>query len=280
MSLSLTPCTGGLGAHVEGVDLSKPLDDELFADLRQAWLDYELLIFRDQKLDPDIQHAFALRFGDKMEHLPFIGTHPDNDDVQVTGTDPDRRPELFVDWHTDVTWKEVPTLGTLLYCLETPSGAGDTMWANMCAVYDALSEPMQAFLEGLTGVHDPLKDRETRMLASMGAEAFQSAREAMPVVEHPIVVVHPESGKKVLYINPLFLSHIKELERGESDVLLDYMYRLAERPEFQFRLQWTPGTVALWDNRCTMHKVVNDYWPQQRRMHRIAIEASERPHGV
>lgn len=277
---SLQPCTGGLGANIAGIDLSTPLDDATFAELHKVWIDHQVVFFRDQKLEPLEQLAFARRFGESIERLWFMGTHPDSDDVQVAETNPDREPELFIDWHTDVTWKEVPTLGTLLYCVETTVGVGDTMWTNMCTVYDAVSEPLQKFLEGLTGVHDPLKGREVGMLESMGFEAFKSAREAMPKVEHPLVTVHPETGRHILYTNPLFLSHIKELERDESDVLLNYLYRLSERPEFQCRLQWEVGTVALWDNRCTMHKVVNDFWPQKRTMHRIGIEGAARPCGV
>ncbi|HJP05093.1 MAG: hypothetical protein CL799_06440 [Chromatiales bacterium] len=277
---SVTPCTGGLGAFVSGIDLSVPLDDSRFNALYAAWLEYCVLIFRDQSLTPATQLVLARRFGTSMEKLEFIPAHPDYEDVQVISTNPDWKPQLFIDWHTDVSWKEVPTLGAILYCLERPEGAGDTLWANMCAVYDALSEPMQKFLEGLTGVHDGLFGREASMIASMGAKAFQAAREAYPLVEHPLVAVHPETGRHVLYVNPLFLSHIKELGREESDALLSCFYKLSEQPEFQCRLQWEPGTVALFDNCSTIHKVVNDFWPRERTMHRIAINAENRPQGV
>lgn len=278
--ISIRQYAGGLGAWVDGVDLSKPLDDAVFAEIHSAWLQNLVLFFRDQHLAPESQLRFARRFGSSMEKLEFIGTHPDYDDVQVTGTNPDRKPELFVDWHCDVTWQEVPTLAAVLCCIETPEGVGDTLWSNMYAPFDDLSPALQAFLEGLTGVHDPLKGREVSMVESLGADAYQATRDRLPCVEHPVVVVHPETGRKLLYVNPLFLSHIRELERPESDALLDFLFRHIDKPEYQCRLRWEQGTVAFWDNRCTMHKVVNDYWPQPRKMHRIAINAQERPHGV
>jgi len=271
---------GGLGAEVTGIDLSAPYDDKAFTDIRAAWHEYLVLFFRDQEISPDDQLAFAGQFGSRMEHLPFIGTLDGYDDIQVTKTNPDWRPQLFTEWHCDVTWKEVPTLGAVLLCIDTPAGVGDTMWANMYAAFNALSQSMQKFLTGLTGVHDPLKGQQEKMIESQGAEAFTAARKEMPLVEHPLVTVHPETGRRILYVNPLFLSHVKELEREESNALLDYLFRHSEKPEFHCRLRWQKNTIAFWDNRCTMHKVVNDYWPAHRKMHRIAIEADNRPRGA
>jgi taurine dioxygenase len=271
---------GGLGAEVTGVDLSAPYDDTVITEIRAAWHEHLVLFFRNQEITPDDQLAFAGLFGSRMEHLPFIGTLDGYDDIQVTQTNPDWRPQLFIEWHCDVTWKEVPTLGAVLLCIETPAGVGDTLWANMYAAFDALSESMQKFLTGLTGVHDPLKGQQEKMIESQGAEAFAATRKEMPLVEHPLVTVHPETGRRILYVNPLFLSHVKELEREESDALLDYLFRHCEKPEFHCRLRWRKNTIAFWDNRCTMHKVVNDYWPANRKMHRIAIEADDRPRGT
>jgi taurine dioxygenase len=275
--IEVTRYAGGLGAEVTGVDLSRPLEDAVLAEIRLAWLEHLVLFLRDQQISPDDQLAFARYFGSEMEYLPFIGTLDGYDDIQVAETLPDRRPERFIDWHCDVTWKEVPTLAAVLLCIEMPAGRGDTMWANMYAPYDALSEPMQRFLTGLTGVHDPLKNQQEKMIAAQGAEAFAKTRARLPLVEHPLVTVHPETGRRILYVNPLFLSHVKELERPESDVLLDYLFRLCETPEFHCRWRWEKNTVAFWDNRCTMHKVIDDYWPEPRKMHRIAIHATDRP---
>ena len=154
------------------------------------------------------------------------------------------------------------------------------MWANMYATFDALPEPQQEFLSGLTGVHDPLKGQQEKMTKSQGAEAFAAMRKEMPMVEHPLVTVHPETGRRILYVNPLFLSHVKELEREESDALLDDLYRHCEKPEFHCRLHWRKNTVAFWGNRCTMHKVENDDWPAMRELRRIGIEGEVRPRGV
>ena len=268
---------GGLGALVAGVDLSRPIEPPVLAEIRRAWLEHLVLFFRDQQLSPQSQLDFARHFGASMEHLPFIRTLPGYDDVQITRTNPERRPELFTDWHTDVTWQEVPTLGTVLYCVETPAGAGDTMWANLYAAWDALSGPLQSLLAGLTAVHDPLKPQRRSLADSRAATAFARSREKFPAVEHPVVTVHPETGRRILYVNPLFVSHIRALTPAESDALLQFLFRHCEQPEFHCRLRWEPGTVAFWDNRCTMHKVIDDYWPQPRQMHRVAINGATRP---
>lgn len=268
---------GGLGAEVTGVNLSASVDDAVIAEIRAAWLEHLVLFFRDQEITPDDQLKFAGWFGSRMEHLSFMSTLDGYDDIQVAQTNPDWRPERFIDWHCDVTWQEVPTLGTVLLCIEAPVGLGDTLWANMYAAFDTLSGPMQEFLAGLTGVHDPLKGQQLKMIESQGAEAFAATRKRLPLVEHPVVTVHPETGRRILYVNPLFMTRVKELGHEESDALLDYLFRHCEKPEFHCRLRWRKNTVAFWDNRCTMHKVIDDYWPERRKMHRIGIEADERP---
>lgn len=268
---------GGLGAEVTGVNLSASVDDAVIAEIRAAWLEHLVLFFRDQEITPDDQLKFAGWFGSRMEHLSFMNTLDGYDDIQVAQTNPDWRPERFIDWHCDVTWQEVPTLGTVLLCIEAPVGLGDTLWANMYAAFDTLSGPMQEFLAGLTGVHDPLKGQQLKMIESQGAEAFAATRKRLPLVEHPVVTVHPETGRRILYVNPLFMTRVKELGHEESDALLDYLFRHCEKPEFLCRLRWRKNTVAFWDNRCTMHKVIDDYWPERRKMHRIGIEADERP---
>jgi taurine dioxygenase len=268
---------GGLGAGVGGVDLSAPLGPALVGEIRRAWLEHMVLFFRDQALAPEEQLRFARHFGSSMERLPFIRTLPDHDEVQVTSTNPARRPELFTDWHTDVTWKPVPTLGTVLCCIETPAGCGDTMWSNQCAAFDALSPAMQSWLTGLTAVHDPLKPQLHPPADGRALAGLAKARESMPPVEHPLVARHPETGRSILYVNRLFTSHVTQLARAESDAVLAFLFTHCERPEFQCRLQWAPGTVAFWDNRCTMHKVIDDFWPRARRMHRVAINGAEAP---
>jgi taurine dioxygenase len=252
----------------------------VLAEIRQAWLEHHVLFFRDQQLSPQAQLDFARQFGTTMERLPFIRTLPGYDDVQITRTNPARRPELFTDWHTDVTWQDVPTLGTVLYCVETPRGAGDTMWANLCAAWEALSAPLQRCLAGLTAVHDPLKPQRHALHDARAVAGFARARENLPAVAHPVVTRHAETGRSILYVNPLFVSHIAELNRDESDALLAFLFHHLEKPEFHCRLRWEPGTVAFWDNRCTMHKVLDDYWPRPRVMHRVAIAGSERPRAA
>jgi taurine dioxygenase len=198
----------------------------------------------------------------------------------VTRTHPERRPELFTEWHTDVTWKEVPTLGTVLYCVEAPVGAGDTLWANLCAAWETLSDTMRRCLSGLSAVHDPPKPELARLADAGAASGFAKSRASLPPVTHPLVTRHPDTGRSILYVNPLFTSRIPELTPAESAALLAFLFSHCERPEFQCRLRWEPGTVAFWDNRCTMHKVIDDYWPVTRVMHRVAINAAERPQAA
>jgi taurine dioxygenase len=256
VALELDRLTGALGAEVRGVRLAH-LDDATFASLRAALAEHLVLFFPDQHLSPDEHRAFALRFGEAEIH-PFI-PKLDDDHPEIVVLDSDRGGKADV-WHTDVTFSESPPICSVLKMVETPPSGGDTMWLSLAAVYDALSAPMRDLVDGLTAVHT--------------AEAF-----GHPEVqtEHPAVRVHPETGRRCLYVNRQFTSHFPQLRPEESDALLAQLCAFAEQPQFTVRYRWTEGAIGVWDNRATQHYAVNDY-DGRRVINRVTI-LGDRPAG-
>jgi taurine dioxygenase len=271
-SIKLTSLTPHLGAEVSGVDLSHPLNDSQFSDIHQAFLDWSVLVFRDQNIDRENHKQFARRFGELHVH-PMQHSYGGDPEILSVKTTAKSRYTAGDGWHTDVTCDEIPPMGSMLYVTETPeSGGGDTLFADMYLAYELLSKPMQQLLRGLTAVHD-------------GAIPYIGSYRIPPVEgqnyprnEHPVVVTHPETGKKLLYINSGFTSHIKELHRWESKVLLESLFHhIASTPKLLCRVQWQPNTLTFWDNRCTQHHAVWDYYPHSRYGERVSIVGNERP---
>jgi taurine dioxygenase len=275
--IELRPLGGTLGAEVNGVDLSQPLDEATVKEIRTAWLDYQVLFFRDQDITPDQQKAFAHRFGEfqkpgfvpTLENDPYVKVQEYNQYSQI-GSD--------VTWHADDTFAEIPSKCSVLYAVDVPESGGDTVWANMEAAYDALSKPMQKFLSGLTAMHDLVAIMGPGVLKLRGPDAFTSFYKGTPPVEHPLVRTHPETGRKCIFVNPLMTSYIKDLEPAESKAILTYVFDHIKLPEFQVRFKWQKHSIAFWDNRNTVHKGINDFAPAHRLMHRVAIADTERPH--
>ena len=275
--LTVRPLTGAMGAELSGIDLSQPLDNKVLAAIRQAWLDHHVLFFRDQKLTPDQHVKFSSHFGKLTPKgfMPSLAGHPN---VMVQ-----EYPELYkrevndVTWHCDATFLPMPTRGSVLYALEVPDGAGDTVWANMHAAYENLSSHMQIFLSGLTAIHDNVHRDPGRVITQMGAEHFSTMRKILPPIEHPVVRTHPETGRKCLFVNELMTSHIKDINRDESNALLAFLFAHQTKEEFQCRFRWEVNSVAFWDNRCTIHKGVFDFGDQKRLMHRVSIEDDQSP---
>ena len=176
-------------------------------------------------------------------------------------------------WHSDVTWRECSSLGSVLHAIEVPPYGGDTLWADMGAAYDCLDDRVKEMIDGMTAVHDWINS----FGRGMKAEVRDSLRSDFPAVEHPIVRTHPETGRKTLYVNRAFTQHIVGLDPDESRRLLDYLYMQASFPEYQVRFTWTPGSVAFWDNRSTQHYAVSDYYPHRRVMERITV-IGDRPY--
>lgn len=273
--LCASPCAGALGAEISGVDLCAPLAAETVRALEAALLRHQVLFFRDQPMPPERHAALADHFGRPQLHEAYghLEGYP-----QITVLENDEaRPSKIEKWHTDMTFRACPPLGSILHGVVIPERGGDTLFASMSAAYEGLSAAMQGFLSSLTGIHD-FRHGFKESLAEPGASKRVAAMaEANPPVEHPVVRTHPASGKKGLFVNSLFTLAIKGMKQKESDALLAFLYDHAATPEYTCRFRWRPHSVAFWDNRITQHKPVNDYWPQRRRMQRITIDDGVRP---
>jgi taurine dioxygenase len=267
--------TEAIGAVIEGVDLARPLDDETFAEVKAALHEHLVIFFREQQLSPEAQMALASRFGAMEVHEVFTPL-PDHREISVLEHDAERPPVSDV-WHSDVSYRERPSMASLLYARSIPPVGGDTLWLSAYAALDALSAPLRSFLGELSAVHDFLKGYGSYFLKQEGGrERFLRAQEETPPVVHPIVVTHPVTGRDLLYVNPTFTSHVVELSRSESAALLDFLFAHLLRPEFQVRFKWRVNDLAIWDNRATQHYATGDYYPAYRRMHRITV-GGDRP---
>ncbi len=276
-TIEVEPAGAPLGALVRGVDLSGPPPDDTIAEIREALLAHQVLFFRDQSLTIAQHVALGRRFGELDVH-PYHPHLPGQPEVLVLETDQSKPTIAAGDaWHADLTALPRPPLGSILYAQEIPERGGDTLFASMYAAFDALSEPMQTFLEGKTAVHDMLHLFGPMLLPQPdGPERVRALQRDHPPVEHPIVRTHPETGRRALFVNGLFTTHMPAVSARESAALLGFLYEHCRIPEFQCRFRWERGSVAFWDNRCSQHYPIADYWPLQRRMHRVTI-AGDRP---
>ncbi len=269
--MEITPLTPHIGAEIRGVDLSEPLDNETFSAVHQAWLDWSVLVFRDQELSRDAHKAFGRKFGKLHTHpMNYKGT--DDPEILMVKTTANSAYTAGNGWHTDVTCDEYPPMGSMLYIKETPEcGGGDTLYADMYLAYELLSDEMKSFLEGLEAVHDGA-------IPYVGSYKSTPPEGGYPRNTHPVIATHPETGKKVLYVNSGFTSHIKGLNPNESRAILNMLYQhIATTPRLTCRVQWEPNTLTFWDNRCTQHHAIWDYYPHTRYGERVSIIADERP---
>jgi taurine dioxygenase len=276
--LRVDKAAGAIGAYVSEVSLADAAaSSDLFQALREALLTHQVLFLRDQDITPVEYQAFARRFG-QVEGHPAYDTVPGAPDVQILESTPEAPSKIEV-WHTDMTFRPAPPAITLLHGQIIPPYGGDTLWASISAAYEGLSEPMRQLVDGLEAVHDFRHGFQESLAEPGGAERLAPAIRDNPPVTHPVVVTHPETGRKVLYVNALFTTHIVGLTKMESRMLLEFLYRHIVTEEYTVRLSWAPKTVAIWDNRSTQHKPVNDFFPQHRKMHRVTI-AGDRPSGL
>jgi len=276
--LRVKKAAGALGAYVEGIQLADVIGSAAaFSDVHGALLEHGVLFFRDQTLSPPQFEQFAGGFGPIEVHpaYPVVAGAPL---VQILESTPEV-PSKIEAWHTDMTFRSTPPAITLLHGQIIPPFGGDTLWASISAAYDALSEPLKGLLDSLEAVHDFRHGFQESLAEPGGPERLAGAIAANPPILHPVIAVHPETGRKTIYVNPLFTTRIEGLSRGESRMLLEFLYRHVVTDEFTVRLNWSPGTVAIWDNRSTQHKPVNDFFPQHRKMHRITITGTH-PTGV
>lgn len=263
----LTPL---IGAEVRGVTLAS-CDDETFAEIEDAFAKHLVLFFRGQLLDVTGQLAFASRFGEPHVH-PSANTVEGHPEVMIVRADERSKYVAGHGWHTDVSCDESPPSISMLYLKTIPESGGDTLFASMYEAYDRLSEPMKEFLSGLRAVHESAHIYGQ----TYGRSEADSRDGEFPRAEHPVIRTHPVTGRRALYVNRGFTRRIRGLRRGESQALLDFLWGHAEQPELQCRFRWTPDTVALWDNRCTQHHAMWDYYPQVRSGLRVSI-VGERP---
>lgn len=259
-----------IGAELLGIDLARDLSDGEINEVRRALLEFKVVFFRDQEKLTRKQHiAFARRFGD-LEIHPATPKDQEDREVLRIAHGPDSR-GAENNWHSDVTWRETPSLGSILRAIELPEVGGDTLFCDMYAVFETLSPEMKRFVTGLTAIHDI-----ARVFAARLGKRAEELHEKYPPVEHPVVRTHPETGRPLIFVNVGFTSHIKGLSRKESDDLLAHLYAQAAVPEHQCRFRWAPGSLAFWDNRACQHYAASDYFPAVRIMERVTI-AGDRP---
>ena len=273
--LDVKPIAGALGAEISGLNLAAGLSGRQLTRVRELLNEFEVIFFREQDISPAAQRALALAFGPLQTH-PAYDTVAGYPEVTILESTPEK-PTKIEAWHSDMTFRPHPPMGTVLRSVIVPPRGGDTLWASMTAAYDGLSAPMQQFLQGLTAVHDFAHGFRESLAEPGGRERLASAIEANPPVSHPVIRTHPETGRKVIFVNSLFTTHIEGLGRAESDALLQFLFRHVTTPEYTCRFQWQPHSIAIWDNRSTQHKPINDYFPAHRRLHRITIDG-DRPY--
>jgi taurine dioxygenase len=278
--IEVQPMTGGLGAELFGVDLSKPLSDDQFDEIHQALLDFIFIALPDQKLTPENFGAFGSRFGE-LEDETFIPKLEGHKGIhQFRGVSGDRLTTQNLGWHVDHSYKEVPSMGAMLYAVDVPDFGGDTLFVNQYKAYEALSPRMKNIIGELEGIHDVLHyGMQSGLFPLDKAESFgrlQKMRERLPQVTHPLVCTHPETGRKYIYVNQCWTVGIEGLNTDESRGILEFLFRHTTQPRFQCRFRWHNGTLGMWDNRCALHSGIPDY-AGKRAMYRLSIEGTWKP---
>ena len=264
------PLSPTIGAEIHGVDLREELSDGTIADIRSALLRWKVVFFRDQDISTAQHIAFARRFGELEVH-PATPKDQENREVLRITHGPDSRGREN-NWHSDVTWREAPSLGSVLRSIEVPNVGGDTLFADMGLAYENLSPAMKDWVCTLTATHDI-----ARVFAKRLGKTAEELHEQYPPQHHPVVRTHPETGRRSLYVNTGFTTHIDGLSPKESDWLLAHLYSQATLPEYQCRFHWHANSIAFWDNRACQHYAASDYFPARRVMERVTV-AGDRPY--
>ena len=277
MTINIDKITPRLGAEIQGINLAKPLFQKDIEQIRQAFLDHMVLVFRHQHLSRDQHKAFARLFGDIHIHPSKRGGmgRPDasiDPEVFIIDTKPEAKQTNGEVWHSDVSCEPMPPAASLLYVTRVPeNGGGDTLFANMYAAYEELSADLKLLLSKKTAYHDGEQDLRAYGIRLRPDQTYPNA-------SHPVITRHPETGRPLLFVNASFTSHIEGLSRWESDMLLQGIYRfVANNPRIQCRVKWSPGTLVMWDNRCLQHQAVRDYAGFARYGERISVLDGEVP---
>ena len=261
--ISVQKATPSVGAYVSGVDLAR-VDDQTLTEIRRALNEHCVIFFRDQNLTAEEHIAFGRRFGDLDIH-PAATNSAKHEEILVIYADENSERANGEEWHSDVSCLPQPPMGSILYMQEVPPSGGDTMFSSMNAAYEALSDSMKRYLDGMRAIHDG---------AHVFGASYYSRKENAdyPRAEHPIVRTHPETGRKCLFVNRGFTTRIVGVPREESDAILEYLYKHMEHPNFQVRFAWEPKSIAFWDNRSAQHRAIWDYWPHRRKGYRVTVK--------
>ncbi|WP_416897008.1 MAG: TauD/TfdA dioxygenase family protein [Minwuia sp.] len=269
------PLTRTIGAEISGIDLGNALSAADRDAIRAALLAWKVVFFRDQDITTAEHVAFARNFGELEVH-PFAPKHPEFPEILPITHDADR-PGRENRWHSDVTWRQEPSLGSILRCIEAPEIGGDTLFADMYAAYDGLPDAIKEKIDGKVAIHDFAGFRTLMKARGVSAERIEAFIEQYPNPEHPVVRTHPETGRRGIYVNGAFTTRIVGMEPEEGAKLLEYLYAQAATPEYQVRFSWRDNSIAFWDNRACQHYAVSDYWPAVRRMERATV-IGDRPY--
>lgn len=269
-SIEVRKLTPTIGAEIRGVDLSRPLGNQQFQEVHDALMDNLVIFFRDQRMDVDAHKEFGRRFGPLHVHPNAPIGLPEHREILVIKADETSKRVAGEEWHSDVSCDAEPPMGSILHLTEVPpDGGGATLFANMYRAYETLSEPIRTMLTGLTAIHDSAKAHGYR------ARAADRSDMSFPSTEHPVVRTHPVTGRQALFVGRGFTTRIPQLKRHESDALLEMLFRHIETPELHCRFQWQAGSVAFWDNRCTQHHALFDYFPHRRYGHRVTVQGDK-----
>jgi taurine dioxygenase len=270
--IEVRPIAGTIGAEIHNVDVSRDLDDRTIGDIRRALLDHCVIFFRDQKLDAEQHKTFTRRFGSIFIHPNYKGMQADSEIVMIR-REPGDMKIVGEDWHADTTMMPEPPMGAILYAIEVPPWGGDTLFASQYQAYEALSDGMKRMLSGLRAVHTDRKvaGPAANKNAFSATKVREDADWRETVSTHPVVVTHPETGRKLLYVNRSYTVGFEGMTEDESRPLLDWLLDHGHRPEFTCRFRWEPGSIAFWDNRACKHLAIHDAGPYRRVMRRTQI---------
>lgn len=273
-NILINPTSGSMGVEIHNVDLSNELSDSLFSEIRETFIEHGLIFFRDQELTPDDHLSFAKRWGE-ININRFFAKVKGYDQIAEVKKDPDQKINIGGAWHTDHSYDQIPAMGSILLAKETPKIGGDTLFANMYRAYETLSNGMKKTLETMKACHSSRHVFGAHTgYAEASNQRISNPELATQDAIHPVIITHPESKRKALYVNPEFTVNFEGWTVEESKPLLDYLAEHTTQQENTTRFQWKPGSIAFWDNRCTWHFALNDYPGETRLMHRITVEGS------
>lgn len=264
-----------LGASIEGIDLTKPLSDKEVSFISNSLAEYEVIFFKNQRIEPSEHKEFALNFGSLQIHpaYPTVDGYPE---ITILENDRDN-PSKIEEWHTDMTFRDIPPLGSILIGRIVPPKVGATLFGSLSKAYESLPEKMKLKLGSLSAVHSFEYGFKESLAEPGGRERLKQALIDNPPVTHPVIRTHPITGRKSIFVNKLFTSHINEVNEEESKEILSFLFEHIKKDEFLMKFQWEKDFIAFWDNRSILHKPDNDYWPQHRKMERITIDDTLRP---